>query len=221
MRNIDALIEANGVIGYEDSGLHIYADKLLIAASAEVAIGQLPGSKYNCTTGAALCGSYVPYDSFSKRDDVLTNISFRLDGSGQLLIIPGIDPTAARPDTNFLSYEGKFRFRPLSATEIADEYNLGSYFRISNEDVDDLGNLQVSAFNFNRIQGELGLNGKIRLSEDTVVMDNQVNFNPSKNIAETFRTNFAMQRNDGKMQKIADIALTGGSMRSTLGIKPR
>lgn len=221
LRNIDALIEANGVIGYEDSGLHIYADKLLIAASAELAIGQLPGSKYNCTTGAALCGSYVPYDSFAKRDDVLTNISFRLDGSGQLLIIPGIDPTVARPDTNFLSYEGKFRFRPLSAAEIADENNLGSYFRISNEDVDDLGNLQVSAFNFNRIQGELGLNGKIRLSEDTVVMDNQVNFNPSKNIAETFRTNFAMQRNDGKMQKIADIALTGGSMRSTLGIKPR
>lgn len=220
-RNIDAFIESNGVIGYENEGIHIYADKFLMAASAELAIGQLPGSKYNCTTEAALCGAYVAHDSFAKRDDVLTNISFRLDGSGQLLIIPGVDPTSASPDTNFLSYEGKFRFRPLTEEEIDDPLNIGSYFRVSNEDIDAGGSLQVSAFNFNRIQGELGLKGKIRLSADTVVMDNQVNFNPSRNIADAFRTNFAMQRNDEKMQKIADIALTGGTMRSTLGIKPR
>ena len=221
-RNIDAFIESNGVIGYEDAGIRVTADKFLIAASAELAIGQLPGSKYNCVTGvAALCGSYVAQDSFAKSDDVLTNISFKLDGSGQLLIIPGIDPTLSSPDTNFLSYEGKFKFRPLTTTEVADVNNLGSYFRVSDEDVDELGKSQVSAFNFNRIQGELGLNGKIRLSEDTVVMDNQVQINPNKNIADPLRTNFAMQTNNGEMRKIADIALTGGTMRSTLGIKPR
>lgn len=220
-RNIDAFIESNGVIGYEDEGIRIQADKLVFAASAELAIGQLPGSKYNCTTEADLCGDYVPYDNFSKPDDVLTNISFMLDGTGQLLIIPGVDPTATSPGSNFLSYEASFRFRPLSTEEAADEDNIGSYFSISNKDTDLDGNLQVSAFNFNRIQGELGLNGKIRLSEDTVVMDNQVHFNPNKNIKEAFRANFAMQTNNGGMQKIADIALTGGTMRSTMGIKPR
>lgn len=220
-RNIDAFIESNGVIGYENEGIRIIADKLVFAASAELAIGQLPGSKYNCTTEAALCGTYVPLDSFSKPDDVLTNISFMLDGTGQLLIIPGVDPTATSPDSNFLSYEASFRFRPLSTEEAADKDNMGSYFKISNEDIDIYRNLQVSAFNFNRIQGELGLNGKIRLSEDTVIVDNQINFNPSKNIKEPFRANFAMQTNNGSMQKIADIALTGGTMRSTLGITPR
>lgn len=221
-RNIDALIESNGVIGYEDAGIHIYADKLLIAASAELTIGQLPGSKYNCTNEAALCGANVAYDNFASRDDVLTNIAFRLDGSGDLLIIPGVDSTVSSPDANFLSYQGKFKFRPLSTSEVADEANLGSYIKISNEDVNTLGTVvQAASLNFNRIQGELGVNGKIRLSGDTVVMDNQVSFNPSKNIADPFRTNFAMQYNNGPMQKIANIALTGGTMRSTLGITPR
>lgn len=221
LRNIDALIESNGIIGYEDEGLHIYADKLLVAASAELAIGQLPGSKYNCIgVSSTNCGAYVAHDSFSKQDDVLMNIAFKLDGSGDLLIIPGVDPTDTSPDTNFLSYQGKFKFRPLTAAEIDDPENLGSYFSLSNEDVNLRGDPLISSLNFNRIQGELGLNGKIRLSEDTVVMDNQVNFNPSQNIAEPFRTNFAMQTN-GQMQKIANIAMTGGMMRSTLGIKPR
>lgn len=224
LRNIDALFQSNGVIGYVDDGIYIRADSLLIAASAEVAIGQLPGSKYNCTTGAALCGSYVAYDSFAQRDDVLTNIAFKLDGSGELLIIPGIDPTNTSPDTNFLSFDGKFKFRPLTAAEAGDDKNLGSYFRVSNEDVSTTGESQVSSLLFSKIQGELGLNGKIRLSEDTVVMDNQVNFNPSKNIAEPFRANFAMENNtniSNPVQKIAQFALTGGTMRSTLGIKPR
>ncbi len=36
------------MIGYEDEGIYIRADHLLVAAKAELAIGQLPGSKYNC-----------------------------------------------------------------------------------------------------------------------------------------------------------------------------
>src|SRR5690606_14590522 len=106
LRNIDALIQSNGVIGYEDEGISIRADELLIAAKAEVAIGQLPGSKYNCLSGSTKCGSYVSNDSFGKEDDVLTSIAFKLDGSGNLLIIPGVDPTAENPDSNFLSLKG-------------------------------------------------------------------------------------------------------------------
>ncbi|WP_180083074.1 DUF6160 family protein [Acinetobacter sp. YH12102] len=221
-RNIDALIKSEGIIGYEDEGIYIRADKLLIAAKAELAMGQLPGSKYNCSTASvSKCGGYVPHDNFSKRDDVLTNIAFKLDGNGELLIIPGVDPTASSPDTNFLSFDANFKFRPLTSEESADKANLGSYFSISNEDIDlTTGALNVSSINFNRMEGHLGVNGKVRVSADTVTLDNQVKLNYENNIATPFKTNFAMATN-GNMQNMASIALTGGTIRSTLGITPR
>ncbi len=220
-RNIDALIKSEGIIGYEDEGIYIRADDLLIAAKAELAIGQLPGSKYNCTNAAVTqCGAYVPHDNFSKRDDVLTNIAFKLDGSGELLIIPGVDPTNSSPDTNFLSFDANFKFRPLSAEESADNENLGSYFSIANEDIDAAGALKTSSINFNQMEGHLGVKGKIRVSADTVTLDNQVQLNYKNNIATPFKTNFAMATN-GNMQNMASIALTGGTIRSTMGITPR
>ncbi|WP_216934754.1 MULTISPECIES: DUF6160 family protein [unclassified Acinetobacter] len=220
-RNIDALIKSEGIIGYEDDGIYVRADKLLVAAKAELAIGQLPGSKYNCTSASVTkCGAYVPHDNFSKRDDVLTNIAFKLDGNGELLIIPGVDPTASSPDTNFLSLDANFKFRPLTSEESADKDNLGSYFSIANEDIDSTGALKVSSINFNRMEGHLGVKGKVRVSADTVTLDNQVKLNYENNIATPFKTNFAMATN-GNMQNMASIALTGGTIRSTMGITPR
>ncbi len=64
------------------------------------------------------------------------------------------------------------------------------------------------------------LKEKFVVSADTVTLDNQVKFNYKNDIAQPFKTNFAMSTN-GNMQKIASIALTGGTMRSTLGITPR
>ncbi|QPF32757.1 hypothetical protein H0S56_03540 [Acinetobacter lwoffii] len=220
-RNIDALIKSEGIIGYEDEGIYIRADDLLIAAKAELAIGQLPGSKYNCTNASVTkCGEYVPHDNFFKRDDVLTNIAFKLDGSGELLIIPGVDPTSTSPDTNFLSFDANFKFRPLSAEESADNKNLGSYFSFANEDIDSTGVLKTSSINFNRMEGHLGVKAKVRVSADTVTLDNQVKLNYKDNIATPFKTNFAMATN-GNMQNMASIALTGGTIRSTMGITPR
>ena len=220
-RNIDALIKSEGIIGYENEGIYIRADDLLIAAKAELAIGQLPGSKYNCTNAAVTkCGAYVPHDNFSKRDDVLANIAFKLDGSGELFIIPGVDPTSSSPDTNFLSFDANFKFRPLSAEESADNENLGSYFSIANEDIDAAGALKTSSINFNQMEGHLEVKGKIRVSADTVTLDNQVKLNYKNNIATPFKTNFAMATN-GNMQNMASIALTGGTIRSTMGITPR
>ena len=220
-RNIDAFFQSEGVIGYENEGIYIRADKLLIAAKAELAIGQLPGSKYNCTSGAyAKCGTYVPHDNFSKRDDVITNIAFKLDGSGELLIIPGIDPTIENPDSNFLAFDAKFKFRPLSTAEVADVANLGSYFSLTNEDIDVDGKLKTSGIHFNRFEGDLAMKAKVRVSADTITFDNQVKLNAGNNIATPFRTDFAMSTN-GNIQNIASIALTGGTIRSTLGITPR
>ena len=162
----------------------------------------------------------MPHDNFSKRDDVLTNIAFKLDGNGELLIIPGVDPTSSSPDTNFLSFNANFEFRPLTAEENANKDNLGSYFSIANEDIDSAGVLKTSSINFNRMEGHLGVKAKVRVSADTVTLDNQVKLNYENNIATPFKTNFAMATN-GNMQNMASIALTGGTIRSTMGITPR
>ena len=82
---------------------------------------------------------------------------------------------------------------------------------------------KTSSFNLNKMQGHLGLNGKIHMQKDSVVIDNQVQFN-HKALAggqgTAFRAEVALSPT-GTMQKVADIAITGGAMRSTLGIMPR
>jgi hypothetical protein len=220
-RNIDALIQSNGVIGYEDDGIYVRADQLLLAAKAELAIGQLPGSKYNCKTGSALCGSLVANDSFAKPNDVLTSIALKLDGSGEIRILPGTDPTTANPDSNFLSLKGNFKFKTLSSAQLANESYAGSYISFINEDVAANGSVvQNSAYNFNKLQGHLGFDARVKLNKDTVSLDSKVDLNYKKDLATPFRTNFAMTTNN-TTQNIASIALTGGSIRSNLGITPR
>ena len=151
---------------------------------------------------------------------MLTTIAFKLDGNGELLVIPGMDPTDTNPNSNFLSFDANFKFRSLDSTEQADPKNLGSYFSLINEDQVNHETVQTSSINLNRMEGHLGVKGKVVVSADTVTLDNQVKFNYKNNIAQPFKTDFAMSTN-GNMQKIASVALTGGTMRSTFGITPR
>lgn len=218
LRNINALIQSNGVIGYENDGIYVRADSLLIAANAELAIGQLPGSTYNCETAASSkCGTTVSLDNFSKHDDVLTNIAFKLDGKGELFIVPGLNDAA---ENNYLSFRGSFEFRALTETEKNDQKIMGSYLSLINEDVAVNGSVTASSININKMQGELGFDARIKMKQDSVLLDNQVKFNPTNNMAKAFRAEVSMLTN-GNMQKMADIALTGGTMRSTMGITPR
>lgn len=227
LRNIDAFVESNGTIGYEDKGIHIKADKLVFAADAELAIGRLPGTSYTYEGKPYT----VADNSFSKRDDVLTNISLKLDGSANVYIIPGVNGTTGSPDSNFLSLEGDFKFRPLTTIEAVDPNNLGSYFSLSNIDEKtktELVNgkpvetkvLETSAISFNRMEGDLGFKTNLKVKSDTVIVDTQVKLNRNNDLAQPFKTNFAMVTN-GNMQNMASIALTGGTIRSTLGIEPR
>ncbi|ATO19734.1 hypothetical protein BS636_08735 [Acinetobacter sp. LoGeW2-3] len=256
LRNIDAFVQSDGVIAYEQEGIHIDAKNLVIAANAELAIGRLPGTTYSYESNDILVDNNnnpildnngnqqkvikqttVPLDNFSNRNDVLTNIAFKLDGSGNLFIIPGVNPTTANPDTNFLSLKGDFKFRPLANTN--DPNILGSYFSLSNiDEVEVVGqevnnsnanvesptqnfkSIQTSAISLNKMQGHIDFDARIKVKEDKVVLDNQIGFNHNKDIAQPFRTNFAMQVND-KMQNMASIAITGGAMRSTMSITPR
>ena len=216
LRNIDSYIKAKGVIGFEDREIYIRADNLLVAAKAEIAIGQLPGSLYNCT---AECGNkIVPIDNFGRKDDVLTSIAFKLDGKGELFIIPGLESANATPDTNFLSLKANFEFNPLK-----DNSDRGSYVSISNEDQTASGT-NVSSINLNKIQGDLGVEARIHMKKDRVVLDNQVKFNrqaTDSSLGKVFSAEVAMMPKSGNMQKIADFVIPGGTMRSTLGIAPR
>ena len=226
LRNIDAFVDTKGKITYEDEGILISADRLLIAANAELAIGQLPGSRYDCEG----CVGYVPVDNFARQDDVITTIAFKLDGKGDLMIIPGVNTPDATADTNFLSFRANFAFNELTAAQHDDENYMGSYFSFINKEVDltdPTGKTLVgqSSINLNKLQGELGAEARIQVKEDTVVFDNQVRFNP-KNNGQFFQGEVALSytgkgMTDGSMQKIANFALPGGVMRSNLGIKPR
>ncbi|WP_353142646.1 DUF6160 family protein [Acinetobacter pragensis] len=219
LRNIDSYIKAKGVIGFEDKEIYIKADSLLMAAKAEVAIGQLPGSLYNCTTGQTTCAKkVVPIDNFAKKDDVLTTIAFKLDGKGELFIIPGLESTSGTPDTNFLSLKANFEFNAPK-----DANDQGSFVSLIDSDVQGT-TTKTSSLNLNKIQGHIGVNSEVHMKSDTVVLDNQVQFNYkalSGGQGKAFTAEVAMSPSSGAMQKIADLAITGGTMRSTLGITPR
>lgn len=218
LRNIDSYIKANGVIGFEDQEIYIRADSLLLAARAEMAIGQLPGSLYNCAAGQASCEKkVVPIDSFARKDDVLASIAFKLDGKGELFIIPGLESANGTPDTNYLSLKANFEFNPLSGA--ADR---GSFISMINEDVKAAGTAE-SSVNLNKLQGNIGLETRLHVQKDAVVMDSQVKFNrlgTAAALGKAFTAELAIAP-AGNMQKIADIAISGGAMRSSLGITPR
>ena len=223
LRNIDSYFKANGVIGFNENEIYIKADSLLFAANAEIAIGQLPGALYNCPAGVNSCAKeVVPINNFAKKDDVLASIAFMLDGKGELFIIPGLEAVGGTPQSNYLSFKSNFEFNTLSSTDLSNESKKGSFISLSNTDSNGT-TTKTSSFNLNKMQGHLGLNGKIHMQKDSVVIDNQVQFN-YKALAggqgAAFRTEVALSPT-GTMQKVADIAITGGAMRSTLGITPR
>lgn len=232
IRNIDAYLKSDGVIGFEEDGIYIKADHLLLAAKAEVAIGQLPGSLYNCPAGTTSCDKkVVPIDNFSRKDDVLTSLAFKLDGQGELMIIPGINPSADHPDSNFLALKTSFDFSELTSEQKKDPALLGSYVSLINEDVKPDNTVSSSSINLNKMQGSTELESRIYVQKDTVKLDHQIQFNrksksidPAQisptNAGQVFKTEVAMSPS-GSMQKVADFAITGGAMRSTLGITPR
>ena len=215
LRNIDSYVKAKGVIGFEDKEIYIKADSLLVAAKAEVAIGQLPGSLYNCTSEQATCAKkVVPIDNFAKKDDVLVSLALKLDGKGELFIVPGLESINGTPDTNYLSLKANFEFNPLNNND-----DRGSYISLINTD----GTSTESSINLNKLQGDIGLESRIHMQKESIVLDNQVKFNrlaTASDFGKVFTAELAIAP-AGQMQKIADIAIPGGVMRSSFGITPK
>ena len=108
---------------------------------------------------------------------------------------------------------------------------LGSYVSLINEDIRPDGTSKTSSININKMQGSVGLESRVYVKQDTVKVDSQIQFNRAStlmspgqvntlNTGKIFKAEMAMSPS-GSMQKIADLAITGGTMRSTLGITPR
>lgn len=215
LRNIDSYVKAKGVIGFEDKEIYIKADSLLVAAKAEVAIGQLPGSLYNCASEQTICAKkVVPIDNFAQKDDVLVSLALKLDGKGELFIIPGLESINGTPDTNYLSLKANFEFNPLNNND-----DRGSYISLINTD----GTSTESSINLNKLQGDIGLESRIHMQKESIVLDNQVKFNrlaTASDFGKVFTAELAIAP-AGQMQKIADIAIPGGVMRSSFGITPK
>ena len=124
---------------------------------------------------------------------------------------------------NFLSLKANFEFNPIAETDKDNPSVLGSYISLINEDRNGVGT-KTSSVNLNKMQGHVGLDARVLVKQDTVVLDNQVNFNykatMQSGLGQAFKAEMAMSPS-GTMQKIADFAIPGGNMRSTLGITPR
>jgi len=86
LRNIDMLLNGTGSMGFENGRINVSMPKLLMAMSAQLAAGYLPGAKYKtCPTSG---GCYAASDSFTKNYDVLAAIKLRLAGQANFSIIP-------------------------------------------------------------------------------------------------------------------------------------
>jgi len=158
-------------------------------------------------------------------------LAFKLDGNGELFIIPGVNPTEGNLDSNFLTLKANFDFSELNTSQKQDPSVLGSYVSLINEDIRPDGTSKISSININKMQGSVGLESRVYVKQDTVKVDSQIQFNRAStlmspgqvntlNTGKIFKAEMAMSPS-GSMQKIADLAITGGTMRSTLGITPR
>ncbi len=202
LRNIDSFIDANGVLGFESNGIKLNLTKLLLALSAQVAFGQLPGSRYavsGCSASTAM-SCFVPSNSFTAVDDVLFGMSMRINGTGYLTMIPGKNGN--------MQLGGYLALTPSTTTN-------NSYLHIS-----DAGN--GSMLGLDNLSGNANLNANLQLTQTSFQTNTTVQINPNQTPDGVLKgtLNF-YPSSTASAQKLGDMALTGGTIRSSFGITPR
>lgn len=205
LRNIDLFIDAKGAIGFIPEGIEIDLNQFVIAMGAEVAFGQLPGSRYGvagCSASSSL-NCFVPADSFTQSTDVLFGIGLRLDGSGNLQIIP--QPTSAAD----LRFKANLN---LTASAVNENRN---FLRISDK-------ANGASLGVDRIAGELTATTDLKFRNNAINLDSTLLINPTQSANRVLTADLNLYPNAAAAgQNLGRIAFTGGSIRSNLTITPR
>ncbi|MCU4414688.1 hypothetical protein KTH71_11715 [Acinetobacter sp. WU_MDCI_Axc73] len=220
LRNIDMLLNGTGSLGFENGRINVSMPKLLMAMSAQLAAGYLPGAKYKTcpTTG----GCYAPSNSFTNNYDVLAAIKLRLAGQANFSIIPlslsasdyNQDGTP-KEDKNALSFIGLLELDKTqnNSIQIADP-------------------IDGSTMGLDNIVGTVAFDNKIVVNSNNVGFNFGFNFNPNKTPADVFRVrdvnfypNAGKDANNnpivGSAQRLGEVAITGGRLNSEMKITPR
>lgn len=205
LRNIDLFVDAKGALGLNSDGIEIELSKFVLAMGAEVAFGQLPGSRYGVAacTGSTNLNCFVPANSFTQATDVLFGLGLRLDGSGNLQIIP------QRTTSSDLSFIANLNLAASSATENRN------YVRISDKS-------NGASLGVDRLAGELTATTDLKLKNNSINLDTTVNLNPTRSASKVITADLNLYPNaTSTAQNFGRIAFTGGNIRSVIGITPR
>ncbi|MFC2996104.1 DUF6160 family protein [Acinetobacter sichuanensis] len=223
LRNINLFANLTGTLGFVDSGLWLYVPKLVAALDAEVAIGQLPGSRIvssACTT-LSTSNCFVPSNNFTNYNDVLFGISARIDGSANLILAPNTG-------TGLVIY-GDIT---LNAGTIGTAPNQvpANYLRIS----DKSGSGQYdspSQLGIDGLSGKFNLNSRIGMDAKTITFTNTMKVNATSNPTDVLKADVNLYPKVlgtsaspavlPAPQTLGQMVMTGGNIRSTFGITPR
>ncbi|MFG0750375.1 hypothetical protein [Acinetobacter ursingii] len=214
LRNIDMLLNGTGSMGFENGRINVSMPKLLMAMSAQLAAGYLPGAKYKtCPTSG---GCYAASDSFTKNYDVLAAIKLRLAGQANFSIIP-LSLTASDYNSDGTPKEDKNALNFIGLLELD---------KTQNNSIQLVDPIDGSTMGLDNIVGTVAFDNKIVVNSNNVGFNLGFNFNPNKTAAEVFRVkniDFYPSVNGtvGSAQRLGELAITGGRLTSEMKITPR
>ena len=214
LRNIDMLLNGTGSMGFENGRINVSMPKLLMAMSAQLAAGYLPGAKYKTCPSSSGC--YASSDSFTKNYDVLAAIKLRLAGQANFSIIP-LSLTASDYNSDGIPKEDKNALNFIGLLELD---------KTQNNSIQLVDPIDGSTMGLDNIVGTVAFDNKIVVNNNNVGFNLGFNFNPNKTAAEVFRVkniDFYPSVNGtvGSAQRLGELAITGGRLTSEMKITPR
>ena len=214
LRNIDMLLNGTGSMGFENGRINVSMPKLLMAMSAQLAAGYLPGAKYKTCPSSSGC--YASSDSFTKNYDVLAAIKLRLAGQANFSIIP-LSLTASDYNSDGTPKEDKNALNFIGLLELD---------KTQNNSIQLVDPIDGSTMGLDNIVGTVAFDNKIVVNSNNVGFNLGFNFNPNKTAAEVFRVkniDFYPSVNGtvGSAQRLGERAITGGRLTSEMEITPR
>lgn len=216
LRNIDMFMKGLGHLGVEKGSLNLTLPEFLLVMSGEIAGGKLPerSSLFSCVTGKSCSNFSSDYTATGQLSDVLTGLHLRLAGSLGLSLLPQ-NQIGAYASSGQLGIIGELHM-PHNV--------MGNTVQI----VDPFNNSKLGLDN---ITGRLSFNSAIVIGkaptgskgEGLVSFNNELVFNRTKTKEDVFRVRDVQFYAPGQTagQRLGELAITGGSLKTELSIIPR